>query len=417
MSSRALSGPCPGGALACLANGEYLRMGDADQTGLIDTIRRAYGIAVRDLRACYNPDGIVAGRLHFNAYWARDGFWALFGALALGDDAQALAQLNTFMRYQFPSGKLPVRVEFVGHHVTGYNTLRTRPKVVGRAGGMFSDQIDPTAFFIIAAREYLERTGDLSFCRRFDPVMDRAIRWVEWHDRDGDGIIESYFLADWMDSILKLNKLFNLNVIYYEGLRASAALKLVNGAAEAAAQFRQKADRVYDRLQIFWNGEYFSDWIWGARRGGFSADGNVLAMLFNIATDAQSRKILDYIHGHGLDATTPLQTCHPVYPPWQVFPMYYLAMIPDYHRTLIWPWLGTLNAVCKNRLGDRTGALADLSRIGEWYLRWNAVNEVYNPDGTPVARLFYRAEVPFAWAAGVYVYAVHSLGLEGALTV
>lgn len=31
----------------------------------LDTIRRAHHIAVRDLRACYNPDGIVAGRLHF----------------------------------------------------------------------------------------------------------------------------------------------------------------------------------------------------------------------------------------------------------------------------------------------------------------------------------------------------------------
>src|SRR3989442_1899207 len=79
-----------------------------DQAALIDTIRRGYGIAVRDLRACYNPDGIVAGRLHFNAYWARDGFWALFGALALGDHAQARAQLETFIRYQFPSGMLTV---------------------------------------------------------------------------------------------------------------------------------------------------------------------------------------------------------------------------------------------------------------------------------------------------------------------
>ena len=51
----------------------------------VDVIRRAYQVAVRDLRACYNPEGIVAGRLHFNAYWARDGFWALFGSLALGD--------------------------------------------------------------------------------------------------------------------------------------------------------------------------------------------------------------------------------------------------------------------------------------------------------------------------------------------
>jgi len=384
---------------------------------VIDTIRRAYGIAVRDLRACYNPDGIVAGRLHFNAYWARDGFWALFGALALGDHLQAQAQLDTFIRYQFPSGKLPVRVEFVGHHITGYNTLRSRPKVVGRAGGVFADPIDPTALFIIAAREYVGRTGDMTFCQRFDPFMDRAIRWLNKHDHDGDGIIESYLLADWMDSIMKWNKVFNLNIIYYEGLRAVAVLKRMNGRREEAEQVEGAADRLRERLQIFWTGEYFTDWIWGSRRGGFSSDGNVLAVLFGLATEAQSRLILGYIREHGLDGTTPLRVCDPVYPPWRVFPMYYLAGISGYHRTFIWPWLGTLNAVNKARLGDRQGALLDLSRIGSWYVRGNAVNEVYDHKGTPVSQGLYTAEVPFAWNAGVYVYAVHAVGFGGGFTV
>jgi glycogen debranching enzyme len=387
-----------------------------DQAEMLHTIRRAYAIAVRDLRACYNPDGIVAGRLKFNAYWARDGFWASFGALALGDHTQALAELDTFIKYQFPSGKLPVRVEFVGHHFTGYNTLRTRPKVVARAGGIFSDPIDPSALFIIAAREYLDRSGDLSFCQRFDPIMDQALRWVMSHDRDGDGLIESYWLADWMDSILKFNKVFNLNVIYYEGLRAYAALKALNHQADTSEEFTRVAARVYERLQIFWTGTYFTDWIWGTKRGGFSSDGNVLAMLFGVATPDQAQRILAYIHERRLDTDTPLQVCDPVYPSWRVFPMYYLAGIADYHRTMIWPWLGTLNAVCKARYGDREAALADLARIGAWYLRYNGVNEVYDHGGKPISRRFYTAEIPFAWNAGLYIYAVHTMGLEGGLT-
>lgn len=382
-----------------------------DRDSTLDTILRAYGIALRDLKACYNPDGIVAGRLKFNAYWARDGFWALFGTLALGDHEQARGQLELFIRYQFPSGKLPVRVEFVGHHLYGYNTLRSRPKVVGRAGGVFSDPIDPTALFLIAASAYVERTRDLAFNERFDPVIDRSLRWLGGHDHDGDGLIESYWLADWMDSILKANKIFNLNVIYCAALRAAAALKRAGGKAEAAADCGRTADRVCERLQIFWNGQYFTDWIFGSRRGGFSSDGNVLAMLFDIATEVQSRQILAYIEARGLDAGAPLRVCDPVYPPWRVFPMYYLAGIPDYHRTMIWPWLGTLNAVNKARRGNRQAALQDLSQIGAWYVRRNAVNEVYGRDGLPVSRRFYTAEVPFAWNAGVYVYAVHALGL------
>lgn len=176
----------------------------------LETIRRAYRIAVRDLRACYNPEGIVAGRLHFNAYWARDGFWALFGALALGDYDQARAHLDLFIRYQMPSGQLPVRIEFLGHTFGHYHTRRMQPKALYRAGTIFAEPLDPTALFVIAAREYFLRTHDLDFCSRFEPVMDRGARWLKQHDRDGDAIIENNFLAGWMDSILKKDKVFYL---------------------------------------------------------------------------------------------------------------------------------------------------------------------------------------------------------------
>lgn len=380
----------------------------------IDTIRRAYRVAVRDLRACYNPTGIVAGRRRFNAYWARDGFWALFGALALGDHDQVRAHLDMFSQYQLPSGNLPVRIEFLGHTfgLGRFRTWRVHPKALFRAGSIFANPLDTAALFIIAAREYVQATSDMAFCRSFEPVMDRATRWLMGQDRDGDGVIESRYLADWMDSIMKKDKLFNINVIYYEGLRACERIKDVLGKAADAKSFRQAAERVYERFQKdFWNGEYFIDWIRGSRHGGFASDGNVLAMFFGGATASQSERILNYITTHGLDTETPLRTCHPLYSLWQVFPFYVLVGIPDYHRTLIWPWLGTLNAVNKFRLGRHHDALADLAKIGEWFLRNNAVDEVYDPQGTPVARRFYHAEVPFAWNAGLYVYAVHALGL------
>jgi len=108
-----------------------------------EMIHRAYHIAVRDLRACYNPDGIVAGRLHFNAYWARDGFCASFGALTLGDADQVKALLQIFMRFQMGSGELPVRIEFLGHTFGRYHTQRMHPKALFRAGTLFAGPLDP----------------------------------------------------------------------------------------------------------------------------------------------------------------------------------------------------------------------------------------------------------------------------------
>lgn len=389
-----------------------MRTLDVQATTELDTIRRAYRIAVRDLRACYNPDGIVAGRMHFDAYWARDGFWALFGSLALGDHDQARAHLDTFIRYQLPSGELPVRIGFIGHLLGPYYRRRSNPKALYRAGTIFTDPLDPTALFIIAGRDYQRRVSDRPFWERFDPAMGRAIRWLMRHDRDGDGIIENRYLADWMDSILKKDKLFSVNVIYYEGLRACEMVKRELGQGGEADRFREIAERLHPRLhEVFWNGEFFTDWIRGRRRGGFSADGNLLAIFFGMATEEQSRQILRYIAEHGLDADTPLRTCYPVYRLSQVFPWYILTGLSDYHRTLIWPWLGTLNAVNKARLGHRDEAIADLARIGEWYLRANVVGEVYERDGRPVSRRLYQSEVPFAWNAGLYVYALHELGL------
>ncbi|HEV2439657.1 MAG TPA: GH116 family glycosyl hydrolase [bacterium] len=379
------------------------------------TLARAYRIAVRDLRACYNPDGIVAGRLKFNAYWARDGLWAVFGALALGDAPQARAELEMFARYQPPSGSIPVRVEFVGHHFSGYNTLRTRPRVVGRAGGLFRDPVDTAALFVLAVNEYLVFTGELAVCAGLLPAADRALGWLGTQDRDRDGLLETHYLADWMDSIMKRNRVFNINVMYYAGLRAFAAVAHATGEEAAAARAAAAADAVRARLvAVFWSGDYFFDWVHGRRHGGFSSDGNIAAMFFGAATEDQARRILAHIASRELDVDTPLRTCDPVYPWWQVYPMYYLAGIPDYHRTCVWPWLGTLNAINKARLGDRAAAVRDLERIGGWYVRSGAVNEVYLPTGMPVSRRFYSSEVPFAWNAAFYVYALRVLGLAPA---
>jgi len=190
--------------------------------------------------------------------------------------------------------------------------------------------------------------------------------WLMGQDRDGDGLIENrHFLADWMDSILKKDKDFYLNLLFYEGLRACQAVKEWLGHADEARRYEALAGKTGGALQrTFWNGRYFTDWIRGSRHGGFATDGNILAILYGVAGEDQARSILQFIAAQGLDGETPLRTCDPVYPIWQVFPFYFLAGIPDYHRTLIWPWLGTLNAINKFRLGNQEEALADLARIG-----------------------------------------------------
>ena len=49
------------------------------------SLTHASDIATYNLHSCYSQFGILAGRHHFTDYWARDGFFASFGSLAIGD--------------------------------------------------------------------------------------------------------------------------------------------------------------------------------------------------------------------------------------------------------------------------------------------------------------------------------------------
>src|SRR5439155_1711456 len=246
--------PRPGGA--CRVSSILSLMAQAPTATAAEIIRRAHHIAVRDLRACYDPHGIVAGRLHFNAYWTRDGCWASWGALALGDADQVKALLEIFIQFQMPSGELPVRIEFLGHTFGPYHTRRMHPKALYRAGTIFAGPLDPTALFLLTARDYVLQTHDMEFCARFEPAMDRAVGWLMDQDRDGDGLIENrHFLADWMDSILKKDKDFYLNLLFYEGLRACQAVKEWLGHADEARRYEALVGKTGGALQrAFWNG-------------------------------------------------------------------------------------------------------------------------------------------------------------------
>ncbi|MBI3495323.1 hypothetical protein HY065_01715 [Candidatus Berkelbacteria bacterium] len=366
------------------------------------------------MRACYNPDGIVAGRTHFNAYWARDGFWGVFGALELRDFDQAKKHLEFFRSLQKPNGQLPNKVEFIGHTLGSYYERRTEPKSFFRISQSLFQPVDPAALFIIAIWQYYRHTLDTQFLRKFSQPAQRAFTWLKSFDRDGDLLLETGYASDWMDSILKRGKVLNTNVIYAKASKNLAAIYEVLGKERTMREYEQVARELYERIRkVFWNGEYLSDWVSGNRRGRFSADGNVLAMLFKITSPDQAETVFHFIMRHRLDMGHPLRTVWPPYGVYEVVPTYTVIGLADYHSDLIWPWIGSLNALNKFRLGKNDQALDDLALIADWYVARNGVAEVYNRTGIPVNRLFYQSEQPFAWNAACFVYAAKSMGLVG----
>ncbi len=60
-------------------------------------------------------------------------------------------------------------------------------------------------------------------------------------------------------------------------------------------------------------------------------------------------------------------------------------------------------------VGMKKEALALLEKIASLIIGSNGVYEIYEKTGKPVNRLIYKAEFPFAWSSGLFVYAVKRL--------
>src|SRR3989449_2756730 len=86
------------------------------------------------------------------------------------------------------------------------------------------------------------------------------------------------------DLILKKDKEFYINLVFYEGLRAGRVVKELLGHMDDARRYEELAAKTGRALQrVFWNGQYFTDWVRGSRHGGFSSHGDMLALLFWVA--------------------------------------------------------------------------------------------------------------------------------------
>ncbi len=163
-------------------------------------LKRAIKIAKNDLRACYAENGILAGRGHFQQYWARDSFFSSLGATAIGDFEIVEKQFRFFLEFIKSNGALPGLITASGRPVF-------RPLIL-------SSPVDGNALFLISLAEFLQKSGNAGFVERNFNAIKKAMEWLEGHDLDKDGLIEEGLLANWADSVLKFWKVLYSNCCY-----------------------------------------------------------------------------------------------------------------------------------------------------------------------------------------------------------
>jgi glycogen debranching enzyme len=113
----------------------------------------------------------VNGRPGYAWYFGRDAVWSAFAVLDYGDYDGVKQVLNMFIKYQDLSGKI-------------FHELST-------SGFVHYDAADATPLFIILAGRYLEYSGDIEYIRSIWPAIEKAIKYCQSTDSDGDGLIEN----------------------------------------------------------------------------------------------------------------------------------------------------------------------------------------------------------------------------------
>ncbi len=366
----------------------------------MDVIKKATEIAKKDLRKNYIKEGILASQGTWQQIWARDSCFASLGALKLKDTQVVRNNLTTLLNLQKKNGLIPFRVG-AGNPLKLLikQGLFKKPKKTSVFKGKaqyrfekppwFPNPIDSNSLLIISAYHYAKISKDEVFLKENFEKLKLALSWL--NKKTKDGMLWQGHVSDWADCIMRRGHVLYSNVLYY------AALMAMDNYSQKAQALKKKIN------QNFWTGEFFYDAIPNKTTKRFSTDGNLLAIIFGLATQAQGEKIIEYIEKNNV-CKVP---CICNYPPyknsfadWSVN----LFGFADYQTKTPWLWLGCLYVAAKKIL--KLNYEKELITLSELIVKNKTVHETLNAKGSPYKSGVYSSEPKFAWAAGLYLFAI-----------
>lgn len=335
----------------------------------------------RALRAQYALRGVYAGASHFRDVWARDAFFASFGSVSIGDVAHAQDTVQFFLDYMRPDGLIPIRIG-AKDQVLNYLKLSFRFGPVYTQDKGSNPAVDPNLLLLILV-EAVERAGGERFNRA---ELKRVADWVTVN-LARDGLLHQGPYADWEDSIKTRGPRLYTSVCLARALRAASTLL-------KDRSYLQRAKRVEDVVQSWWRTSYFTD---GPVENRMMTAGNLLAIIWGIATKAQAQAILKRLARR----TT---TCPPsgYFRPSasSVYTPFFLIGLADYHASMEWGWLAPLETLAYEAVGLKSEAARRRRMFDALVHRHGSVCEVYELD-KPINRRVYKSERNFAWAIGL----------------
>jgi glycogen debranching enzyme len=365
----------------------------------------ATDIAKRDLRALYREDGIYAGPKQFSDYWARDSLFATFGSNTIGDFHISRTQIALFIENQNEDGQIPMRVGDYDIILKMFGiefSQEQKPRYT--QDKLFTKPRDQNCLIVIAAEDYVLKSGDIGFARENLVSLEKSIKWLAETDKNGNFLVEEGNYAGWTDSVKKEGEVLYTNVCYYRSLKSLSNLAEIVDQPAKAQIYSMWADIVKSKIdETLWLEDgYYADWVnGGTKYKYFSTEGNTLAILWGVADDEKAKQILTYAEEKNIRNGFGAQTTKPIYDLKLISPINILVGIEDYHSDIRWLWVSCLYAQALDEQGFTNESEVLLTEISDKIIEYDQVYEVYEPSGEPVNRMLYKSEYPFAWSSGV----------------
>jgi hypothetical protein len=333
-------------------------------------------------RKQYGPKGIYAGASQFHDYWSRDSLFACFGALALKDYEQVRKTLTHFLDNLDETGHVPLRIG-AKNEVLKYLGLPTKDGVWHTQDKGSNESYDGNALLLIVAEKY-EQYAKKKLPRE---KLQRVLNWILAHEQTH--LLHQGPYACWEDSIKITGPRLYTNVCHYRSL--IAASRLFNDKTYATRAAKTKL-----ALQTWWDKKYFTD---GPYNKACMSAGNVLAIIWGVATKEQGTAILRYI-GRRETACPPAGFWQPTMR--QAYIPFFFIHLQDYHGWMEWTWLAAIEIVAYKINGNEKKAALHEDVLRALVKHDGTMYEVYRLN-FPVKRLFYRSEKSFAWALGLFI--------------
>ncbi|MCC7289985.1 hypothetical protein IT417_01910 [bacterium] len=366
---------------------------------MTDKTQKALNICIDSLRKCYEHKGILAGRHHFTDFWARDAFFAAMGSLSIGDFEIVSNQVEMFFSFQRNDGMIPYRIMRSQFSVSKYlgmsHKLFTNPKPTYRLRSIGPYVLDGTTLSILFWALLIQKNR---INLNLEKKVKKALEFLKTRERYG--LLWEGVMTEWNDTAWKHGNLLYSNIIYWKMYKelysASEKFKLLK-----VEDLKNKKESIERALRArLWNGQYFNDWNGYFKHDYFYSFGNSLAIAWGLTTDSETDSILSKAKSAVFDFT--LESNTPKYPWWRIDIINHLTGTSDYqNQGILWmaPAAAYIMALTKAKKFRNLSMF--IERLSNKIIKDGTIFEVYERNGLPVNRLFYKSENPFAWASGL----------------